>query len=88
MIHEPGLRADIAVQAKRYETRGPYEYWRYACAPPFTGIEDPSSAKLLAPVHASTPAANQTSRLAPTLCVFATTTPGEELAMFSYLVHA
>ena len=75
----PGFNADIAVQAKRYETSGPYEYWRYACAPPFTGIEDPSSAKLLAPVHASIPEASHTSRLAPTLCVLATTTPGDEL---------
>ena len=73
------MRADIAVQANRYDTRGPYEYWRYACAPPFTGIEEPSSAKLLAPVHASTPDAAHTDKLAPTLWVFATTTPGDEL---------
>lgn len=69
----------MAVHANRYDTSGPYEYWRYACAPPFTGIEDPNSAKLLAPVHPSRPEASHTAKLAPTLCVFATTTPGDEL---------
>ena len=69
----------MAVQANRYETRGPYAYWRYACAPPLTGIDEPSSAKLLAPVHARRPAASHTTRLAPTLWVFAMTTPGDEL---------
>lgn len=69
----------MAVQAKRYESRGPNAYERYACGPPFCGIAEPSSAKLLAPVHAKSPAPNHTSKLAPTLCVFATTTPGEEL---------
>lgn len=39
----------------------------------------PSSAKLLAPVQASNPDAIHTARLAPTLCVFATIIPGEEL---------
>ena len=76
----PGLRAEMAVHANRYETSGPYAYWRYACAPPLTGIDDPSSAKLLAPVHARRPAASHTTRLAPTLWVFAMTTPGDELA--------
>lgn len=41
----------------------------------------PNSAKLLAPVQASNPDTSHTARLAPTLCVFATTTPGEELVM-------
>lgn len=41
----------------------------------------PNSAKLLAPVHASKPDTSHTRRLAPTLWVLATTTPGEELSM-------
>lgn len=43
------------------------------------GIAEPSSAKLDAPVQASSPEASHTARLAPTLFVFAMTTPGEEL---------
>lgn len=42
-------------------------------------MADPSSAKLLAPVHAKSPDASHTSKLAPTLWTFATTTPGDEL---------
>ena len=42
-------------------------------------MADPSSAKLEAPVHPRKPDAAQTTRLAPTLCVLATTIPGEEL---------
>jgi hypothetical protein len=75
----PGFSADIAVHAKRYDINGLYAYERYACAPPFSGMADPSSAKLLAPVHAKRPETSQTPRLAPTLFALATTTPGEEL---------
>lgn len=39
----------------------------------------PSSAKLLAPVHPNIPARSHTTKLAPTLSVLATTTPGDEL---------
>lgn len=42
-------------------------------------IAVPNSANELAPVHPSNPDASHTIRLAPTLCVFAATTPGEEL---------
>ena len=49
------------------------------CGPPFNGIAVPSSAKLLAPVHPNIPASSHTMRLAPTLSVLATTTPGDEL---------
>ena len=42
-------------------------------------MADPSSAKELAPVHARRPEASHTRRLAPILCTFATTTPGDEL---------
>lgn len=41
-------------------------------------MADPSSAKLLAPVQPNKPDSNHTMRLAPTLPVFATTTPGDE----------
>lgn len=69
----------MAVHANRYETSGPYAYDRYACAPPFNGIAEPNSAKLLAPVHASRPDSSHTAKLAPTLFVFAMTIPGDEL---------
>lgn len=42
-------------------------------------MAEPSSAKLLAPVQASSPERTHTTRLAPTLCVLTTTIPGEEL---------
>lgn len=42
-----GLRRVIAVHAYRYDTSGPYAYARYAWAPPFSGIIEPSSAKEL-----------------------------------------
>jgi hypothetical protein len=42
-----GLRSVIAVQVYRYDIKGPYAYAKYACAPPFNGIIDPSSANEL-----------------------------------------
>lgn len=69
----------MAVQANRKETSGPYEYARYAWAPPLSGIADPNSAKLPAPVHANKPDTIHTAKLAPTLLALATTTPGDEL---------
>jgi hypothetical protein len=47
-----------------------------------TGIDAPSSAKLLAPVHANIAAASHTTKLAPTLRVSATIMPGEELKIY------
>lgn len=75
----PGFKAEIAVQANRYDTIGWYAYARYAWAPPFSGIAAPNSAKDDAPVHAKIPLISQTIILAPTDPVLATTTPGDEL---------
>jgi hypothetical protein len=54
-------------------------YARYACAPPLLGSEAPSSANELAPLHDRSAAIVHTARLALTLCVYATITPGDEL---------
>jgi len=43
-------------------------------------MAEPNSPKLEAPVHPSIPENNHTAKLAPTLCTFATTTPGDELS--------
>ena len=51
---------------------------RYACAPPLTGIELPSSANELAPLQASRPEATQTTNEPPADPTEARTTPGDE----------
>jgi hypothetical protein len=69
----------MVVHVKRYDASGPYVYARYACAPPFLGSEAPSSANELAPVHERSAATAHMNKLALTLCVYATITPGDEL---------
>ena len=75
---EPGLSTKTAHHANRNPARSPKILERYAWAPPLSGIAPPSSAKLAAPVHASSPATAQTINEAPGEPAFLLTWPGEE----------
>lgn len=85
---EPGFNAVIAVHEKRNAESGPKIWCRYAYAPPFRGIADPSSAYdancqlirgriLHAPVQARQPANTHTIKLIPTLPALRFTKAGE-----------